>query len=116
MIAAALVGVHLKLAAGEGGGGTAAAEMDEGGEILPLARSWLHIAGAGENVSDVAVQIHRSQLDGMARDRADIEARKAAAAIRDRVVADAEPRGLGIGAIGHLGEADGRGGGLVDRE
>src|SRR5580704_12921509 len=32
------------------------------------------------------------------------------------MVADAERRGLGEGAIRHLGEADGRGGGLVDRE
>ena len=36
MIAAALVRHHLKLAARERRGGTGAAEMDEGREILPL--------------------------------------------------------------------------------
>ena len=71
MIAAAFVGHHLKLAAREGCGGTPAAKMDEGGEILLLLRACRHIARAGENRRDIAVQIHGCELDGMARDRAD---------------------------------------------
>ena len=42
--------------------------------------------------------------------------REPAAGIRDRMLPDTEPRGLGVGAIGHLEQADGAGGGLVDRE
>lgn len=116
MIATALAGHHLKMTAREGRGGTRAAEMNEGGEILPLARAWLYIADAGENLSDMAVQIHGRQLDGMARDRADIKTGEAAAAIHDGMIPDAESRGLAESSIGHLKEADGAGGGLVDCE
>lgn len=41
---------------------------DAGGQILLLLATCLHIARAGGNVSHVAVQIHRCQLDRMARD------------------------------------------------
>ena len=90
--------------------------MEDGGKILPLARAHLHARCARENVRDMAVQIHRGELDGMARDHADIKAGEAAAGVDDCVVADTKPRGLGVGAIRHLGEADGAGGGSVDRE
>lgn len=116
VIAAALAGDHLKVTACVGQGGTCAAEMDQRGEILFLLRACLHIARKRKNRSHVAVQIHRCQLDGVARDRADIEAGEPAAAIRDRVAADTEPDSLGVGRIGHLVEADGAGGGLVKRE
>ena len=92
MIAAVLVGHHLKLAAREGRGGTRAAEMDEGGKILPLLRAWLRVANAGENVGNIAVEIDGRQLDGMARDRTDIEAGHPAAGIGDRMVADQQIR------------------------
>jgi hypothetical protein len=116
MIAAALAFHHLKMAACESSRRTGAAEMDEGREILPLARAWFHIISAGENLGDMAVQIHGRELDGMARDRADIKTGEAAAAIHDCMVPDAESRGLGERSIDHLIEADGAGGGLVDRE
>ena len=116
VIAAAFTGHHLKVAPGESGRGTRAAEMDEGREILLLARARLYIARAGENISDMAVQIHGRQFDGMARDRADIEAGEAAAGLHDHMIPDAEPRGLRVGAVDHLVETDGAGGGLVDRE
>ncbi len=73
MIAAALAIHHLKLAARESRGGTRPAEMDEGGEILLLLRARLYITGAGENIGDIAVEIHGRKLDGMARHRADGE-------------------------------------------
>ena len=63
----------------------------------------------------MAVEIHRCELDGMARERANIGA-EAAAGIGDGVVPDAESRGLGVGPVGHLEQADGAGGGLVERE
>jgi hypothetical protein len=98
VIAAALVGDHRKLAARVGRGGAGAAEMDEGGEILPLACTRLHIARASENIGDIAIQIDRCQLDGVARDRANIEKGRAAAGLRDCVAANAEPRGVGMAA------------------
>src|SRR5262245_51499884 len=53
VIAAALAGRHLKVAAREGGGRTCAAEMDEGGEILLLLRAWLGVGRAGEHRRDL---------------------------------------------------------------
>jgi len=116
VIAATHVGDHLKLAACKSCGGTRAAEMDERRKILLLLRRCRHIAGAGENISDIAVQIHGRELDGMARDHAGIEAGIPAAGIGDRVVPDAESCSLGVGAVQHLVEADRAGGGLVNRE
>ena len=116
VIAAALAGHHLKITACECCSGTGAAEVDEGSEILFLLRACRHFRCAGENRRDIAVQIHGSQLDGMAGDRADIEAGEPAAGIHDRIPSDTEPRGLGVGRIGHLVEANGAGGGLVDSE
>src|ERR1700727_3495 len=116
VIAAALAGHHLKMAACEGGRRTRAAEMDKGREILLLAGSGLRLAGAGENVCDMAVQIDRRELDRMARDRADIKAREAAAIVHDRMVPDAGPRGLGVSAIGHLKQTDRARRRLVERE
>ena len=116
MIAAPLAGHHLKVAAREGCGGTPAAKMDKRGEILLLLRACRHIGDAGENRRDIASQIHGRELNGMARDRADSEAGEPAAGICDRILPDTEPRGLGVGRIGHLEEADGAGGRLVNRE
>src|SRR3984885_13295917 len=116
MIAAALAGHHLKMTPCERSRRPRAAEMDEGREILLLAGSGLRLAGAGEHVSDMAVQIDRRELDRMARERADVEARKAAAVLHHRMVPDAGARGLGVGAIGHLQETDGARRRLVDRE
>src|SRR5579871_375880 len=107
MIAAALAGQHFEVAPCKGRRGACAAEMDEGGEILLLLGAWLRIAGAGENLSDIAVEIDRCELDRMARERADIEIESAAAVIRDRMIPDAELCGLGIGAIDHLEQSDG---------
>ncbi len=61
MIAAALIGLHLEMTARESSRGTSAAEMDEGREILPLARTCLHVVGAGENGRDIAVEIDRCE-------------------------------------------------------
>src|SRR4029077_12299159 len=94
VIAAALAGDSLKATAREGRGRTRAAEMDDGGEILLLLRICRHIAGAGENGSDIAVEIHRREFDSMARDHADGEAGEAAIVIDDVAIADTEPRGL----------------------
>src|SRR5579863_5156453 len=116
MIAATLVGLHLKVAAGEGGRGTSAAEMDEGGEILGLARAGLHIVSAREHRRNVAIEIDRREFDRMARDGANVETRKAAAAIRDRMIPDAELGGFGERAVDHLEEADGARRRLIDRE
>src|ERR1700733_6462513 len=116
VVAAAFTGHHLKMAACEGGRRTRAAEMDEGREILLLAGGGLHLGGAGENLCYMAVQIDGRELDRMARDRADVEARKAAAVIHDCMIPDTEPRGLGVGAVDHLKEADSARRRLVDRE
>src|ERR1700728_2094600 len=72
MIAAALAGHHLKVTACVSGGGTRAAEMDEGGKILLLLRACRYAARASEDRRHVAVQIYRRQLGGMARDRAKV--------------------------------------------
>src|SRR5580698_3011146 len=116
VIAAALAGHHLKMAACEGGRRTRAAEMDEGREILLLAGSGLRLAGAGENVCDMAVQIDRRELDRMARDRADIEARETAAILHHRMIPDAGLCCLGVGTVGHLKQTDGARRRLVDCE
>src|SRR3954453_15467398 len=101
VIAAALAGRHLKAAVGEGQRGAGAAEMDECGEILLLLRVWRRVARASENRGDIAVQVDRRELDGMARDRAGIETVEPAV-IHDSVLADAvasRPRGS---PVGHL--------------
>jgi len=116
MIAAALAGHHLKMTACESSRRTRAAEMDEGREILLLAGGGLRLAGAGENLSNMAVQINRRELDRMARDRADIKASEAAAIIHHRMVPDTGAGGLVESAIGHLKQADGARRWLVDRE
>jgi hypothetical protein len=67
MIPAPLAGHHLKVTACVSGGGSSAAEMDEGGKILPLLRVSHHIARPGEDGGDIAVQIYRCQLYGMTR-------------------------------------------------
>jgi len=56
VIAAPLAGHHLKITACECCGGTGAAEMDEGSEILFLRRACRHFRCAGENRRDNAVQ------------------------------------------------------------
>ena len=56
MIAAPLAFHHLKMTACESRRRTRATEMDEGREILPLARAWLRIISAGETLSDMAVR------------------------------------------------------------
>ncbi len=116
MIAAALAGQHFEVAPRESGGGTRAAEMDEGGEILLLLCACLHAISAGENIGDIAVEIDGCELDRMARDRADVEEGRTAAGLHNRMVPDAELCCLGIGAIDHLVEADGARRRLVDRE
>jgi hypothetical protein len=116
VIAAALAGDHVKPAACVGRGRARAAEMDESGEILLLLRACGRYAGMGESCRHMAVQIHGGELDGMARDHADGEGGEPAAAIHDDVVADAGLSRLGVGRIDGLEQADGAGGGLVDRE
>jgi hypothetical protein len=116
MIAAALARVHLKMPACEGGRRTRAAEVDEGREILPLARAGLRIARAGENIRDIAVQIDGCKFDRMARDRADIEEGRTAAGLHNLMIPDAELCCLGVGAIDHLEQADCARRGRVDRE
>ena len=54
VIAAAYVGQHLKLAAGESRGGASAAKMDEGRNILLLLRACGHVR-AGEDRGYIAV-------------------------------------------------------------
>jgi hypothetical protein len=115
MIPAPFASQYLKVTMCVNRGGTSAAEMDKGGEILRLLRVGRHIARSGEDGGDIAVQIYGCQLHGMTRDCANVGA-ETAGRILDRVRPDAEPRSLGIGRIGHLEEADGAGGGLVDRE
>jgi len=114
VIAAAFVGQHLKLAAGESRGGASAAKMDEGRNILLLRRACGHVR-AGEDRGHIAVQIHGCEFDGMARDRANVGT-EPATGISDGVRPDAKPGGLGLSPIGHLEQADGAGGGPVDRE
>ncbi len=67
MISAPFAGHHLKVTACVSGGGTSAAEMDKGGEILLLLRVGRHIARSGEDGGDIAVQIDGCQLYGMTR-------------------------------------------------
>jgi hypothetical protein len=90
--------------------------MDEGGEILLLPRARGDVRCVGENRRDVAVQIHRRELDRVARHRADIEAVEPAICIHDSVSADAIAARLGVGRIGHLIEANGARSGLVHPE
>jgi hypothetical protein len=115
MVAASLIGRHLEATACISGGGSSTAQMDEGGEILHLLRGRRHAAGAREDGGDIAVQIDRCELGGMARDGTNIGA-EAAARILNRVRPDAEARNFGIGRIGHLKETDGAGCGPIDRE
>ena len=84
MIAAALARDHPKVTARESRRRSRAAEMDEGGQIL-FCCGCLHITRARENPCDIAVEIHRRQFDGMARDRADMQAGEPAAGIGDRL-------------------------------
>jgi hypothetical protein len=107
VIAAAFTGYHLEIATRESRGGAWAAEMDEGGYILFLLRVCGHCR-AGENRGHIAVQIHRSQLDGVARDCANVGT-EPATRIRDGVRSDAKAGGFGVGRIGQLEEADGAG-------
>src|SRR5260221_7072098 len=102
MIAAALAGHHLKTTVHEGRGGTCAAEMDECGEILLLLRACRCVWRAGKNCRDIVVQIHGRELDGMARDRAGIEASEPAVGIYDSVPSDTVACRLGVSCIGHL--------------
>jgi hypothetical protein len=88
MIAAALAGHHLKSTVHEGRGGTCAAEMDECSEILLLLRACRCVWRAGKNCRDILVQIDSRELDGMARDRAGIEASEPAVGIYDSVPSD----------------------------
>src|ERR1700738_790662 len=97
MIAAPFAGHHLKVTACVSGGRTSAAEMDKGSQVLLLLRVWLHIAREGENRRHMAIEIHGCKFDGMARERAEIEAGEPAAGIRDGIVSGTEPRGLGGG-------------------
>src|SRR6202790_3917522 len=83
VIAAALAGHHLKTTVHEGRGGTCAAEMDECGEILLLLRAWRGVRRAGKNCRDIVVQVHGRELDGMARERAGIEASEPAGGINE---------------------------------
>jgi hypothetical protein len=80
VIAAALAGHHLKTAVHEGQGRTCPAEMDECGEILFLLRACRCVWRAGKNRRDIVVQVHGPELNGMARDRAGIEAGEPAVA------------------------------------
>src|SRR5258708_1690444 len=89
MIPPPFAGHHLKVTTCVSGGGTCAAEMDKGGEILLLLRVGRHIARSGEDGGDIAVQIYGCQLYGMTRDRANVGT-EAAARILDRVRPDAE--------------------------
>ena len=116
MIAAALAGRHLKVTAHEGRGGTCAAEMDEGGEILLLLRACRCVWRAGKNRRDIVVQVHGRELDGMARDRAGIEAGEPAVGIYDSVPSDTVACRLGVSCIGHLVHAHSARGGLVHSE
>src|ERR1700693_1859158 len=113
---AALAGHHLKTTVHEGRGGTCAAEMDEGGEILLLLRACHCLWRAGKNRRDMLVQVHGRELDGMARDRAGIEAGEPAAGIYDSVPSDTVACCLGVSCIGHLVHAHGARGGLVHSE
>jgi hypothetical protein len=116
VIAAALAGQHLKTTAHEGRGGTCAAEMDECGEILLLLRACRCVWRAGKNRRDMLVQVDRRELDGMARDRAGIEAGEPAAGSYDSVPADTVACRLGVSWIGHLVHAHSARGGLVHSE
>src|SRR6201992_1979285 len=116
MIAAALAGHHLKTTVHEGRGGTCAAEMDECGEILLLLRACRCVWRAGKNCRELVVQVHGREFDGMARDRAAIEARAPAVAIYDSVSLDTVACRLGVSCIGHLVHAHSARGGLVHRE
>src|SRR5439155_18141990 len=94
-------------AAREGAGRAAAAEMDEGGDVLPL--PWRRRRQRGQQGRDLAIEVDRGELDGMARHDAAVEAVEPAAAailpgaiVDDGVVADAVPPRLGEGRVGHL--------------
>src|ERR1700732_2826802 len=112
MIAAALAGHHLKTTVHEGRGGTCAAEMDECGEILLLLRACRCVWRAGKNRRDMLVQVHGCELDGMARDRAGIEAGEPATGSYDSVPSDTVACRLGVSWIGHLEHAHGAPGGV----
>src|SRR5258707_13256136 len=114
MIAAALAGHHLKTTVHEGRGGTCAAEMDECGEILLLLRACRCVWRAGKNCRDIVVQVHGRELDGMARDRAGIEASEPAVGIYDSVPSDTVACRLRVSCIGHLVHAHSARGGVLN--
>src|SRR4030081_2192395 len=105
MIAAALAGHHLKTTVHEGRGGTCAAEMDECGEILLLLRACRCVWRAGKNCRDIVVQVHGRELDGMARERAGIEASEPRGGIYGRGSSDSVAWRLGARSICHLGHS-----------
>src|SRR5258708_15115397 len=79
--------------------------MDECGEILLLLRACRCVWHAGKNCRDIVVQVHGRELDGMARDRAGIEASEPAVSIYDSVPSDTVACRLRVSFIGHLGPA-----------
>ena len=90
--------------------------MDECGDILLLLRAWRCVWRAGKNCRDIVVQIDGRELDGMARNRAGIEASEPALGIYDSVPSDTVAYRFGVSCIGHLIHAHSARGGLVHRE
>src|SRR5258706_7522731 len=76
--------------------------MDECGEILLLLQACRCVWRAGKNCRDIVVQVHGRELDGMARDRAGIEASEPPVGIYDSVPADTVACRLGVSCISHL--------------
>ena len=90
--------------------------MDECGDILLLLRAWRCVWRAGKNCRDIVVQIDGREIDGMARNRAGIEASEPALGIYDSVPSDTVACRFGVSCVGHLIHAHSARGGLVHRE
>src|SRR5690242_4198503 len=76
MVSASFASLHPEVTACVSGGGTSAAQVDEGGEILLLLWSGHHTR-TREDGGQIAVQVYGGKLGGVARKRADIGAETA---------------------------------------
>src|SRR5262249_42270354 len=98
----------MEAAADERIGLARAAEMDRGGEFLPLIDVRLQSAVSGQRVLDVLLQVGGGKLDRVTREGAIVKAGKmAGTAGRDFMLMDAVIARDGEGAVGHLKHSEG---------
>jgi hypothetical protein len=98
VITAALAGGQTKPALGKGLGRTRAAQMDYRGKLLLVLRIRLAMSPAGENRPEIAIQINRRELNGVARQHPRIESAEPAGVFYDNVIVDTKSSRLGEAA------------------